>query len=137
MSGEINATKVVISDGTDTIVGQGEFTTTFGGVPIDISNKSYDDFITYLDGELATKQVVFAGTLTYNNDATFIAVRAAALAGTLGTYTISYAASGETISGQFMPNAMSDTVGMGAKLATAITFSSSGEYTHAPATPAP
>ena len=43
MSGEINGTNIVIANGTGEIVGQGAFTLTYGGTPIDISNKSNGD----------------------------------------------------------------------------------------------
>ena len=58
MSGEFNATNAVLVKNGSTIVGQMEFTLTHAGEPIDISNKSYDDFVTLLDGELSGKQLI-------------------------------------------------------------------------------
>lgn len=136
MAGEINATNVVISNGSG-VVGQGAATLTFGGAPIDISNKSNGDYITLLDGELAGKQLVFAVELTYNSDTTFKKVRADAIAGTLDDYTIEYPGSGavtdELFAGSFQPNGMSDNLGHGEAVKTSITFSSSGSFTHTPA----
>ena len=71
MSGEITGTGVIIENGAGEIVGQGDFTLTFGGDLVDISNKSYGDNMTFLDGERSSKQLVFAGTLTYNDDSQF------------------------------------------------------------------
>ena len=129
MSGEINGTAIVLNNSTGEIVGQGDFTHTYGGAPIDISNKSYGDFITYLDGELATKQHVFAGEFTYNDDVQFRKVRADALSGTQDTYTLTFTGSGttpESYTGLFVPTGLSDSIPMGAKVTTSISFNSSG-----------
>ena len=81
MAGENNATTIIFQKGATPadIVGQGEFTATFGGTPIDISNKSFGDFVTLLDGEMSGKQLVVSGTLIYNSDTVYRAVRADAL----------------------------------------------------------
>jgi hypothetical protein len=133
MAGEITGTAIIINNGTGTIVGQGDFTHTYGGTPIEIGNKSYGTNITYLNGELATKQHVFSGTLTYNNDDQYRKVRSDAFSGTMDTYTITYTGSGvavdESFSGQFMPTGLSDTLPNGAKVETTISFNSSGEVT--------
>lgn len=74
MSGEINATNVLLKKGTgtpSTVDGQMELTATWGGTPIDISNKSFFDNVTYLDAEVSSQQLVISGTLTYNNGATY------------------------------------------------------------------
>jgi len=130
MAGELNGTAIVLNNGTGEIVGQGDFTHTFGGTPIEIGNKSYGDNVTYLDGELATKQHIFSGELTYNNGAQFRKVRADAFAGTQDTYTIEYTGSGdvtdESFSGLFVPTGLSDALPRGAKVATTISFNSSG-----------
>ena len=137
MSGEINGTNVVIEDGTGVIVGQGEFTLTVNGTPIDISNKSNGDFITLLDGEQSGRQLQFSGTVVYNNDAQYRKVRADALVGTQDTYTITYTGSGavtdEAFSGTFVPNGLSDALPHGDKISTTVNFLSSGAYTHTPA----
>jgi hypothetical protein len=49
MTGEINSTQVIISNTGGDIVGQMEATITFNGTPIDISNKSYEDWVTLMD----------------------------------------------------------------------------------------
>ena len=71
MAGEITGTAIVLNNTTGAIVGQGDFTHTFGGAPVEIGNKSYGDNVVYLDGVLQNKQHVFSGTLTYNNDTQF------------------------------------------------------------------
>jgi predicted secreted protein len=136
MAGEVNATNVIIQNGTGAIVGQGSFTHTFGGTPIDISNKSNGDNVTLLDGELASKQHVFAGTIVYNDGDQFRAMRAAAFAGTQDTYTITYtsdATTDESFSGSFVPTGLSDDLPHGDKITTTISFNSSGVVTIVPA----
>jgi hypothetical protein len=137
MAGELNGTYTVITNGTGEIVGGGDLTHAFAGAPIDISNKSNGDNITYLDGELSGKQHTFSGTFTYNNDAQYRKVRADSLAGTQDSYTLTYVGSGavtdESFTGSFVPTGLSDSIPMGAKVETTITFNSSGIVTHTPA----
>lgn len=135
MSGELNATNVIISDSVGEIVGQGEATMTFNGTPIDISNKSLGDWVQLLDAELATKQFQIAMTIVYNDDVQYQAVRAASFAGTQGEYTVTYGATGETIVGQFVPTGLSDALPHGDKVSTSLTLMSSGIVTQTPQTP--
>ena len=133
MAGEINGTKVLIKKDGSSIVGQMEATVTFNGTPIDISNKSQGDWVTLLDGELAGKQLQISGTLVYNNDTVYRAVRADALTGTQDTYTVEYtsdAVTDEQFSALFVPNGLSDALPMGDKITTSITLLSSGTVTH-------
>ncbi len=133
MSGELNGTAIVLNNTTGEVVGQGDFTHTFGGTPIEIGNKSTGDNVVYLDGELATKQHIFSGELTYNSDAQFRKVRGDAFTGTQDTYTLTYVGSGdvtdESFSGLFVPTGLSDAIPMGAKVATTLSFNSSGVVT--------
>lgn len=137
MSGEINGTNIVLENGTGDIVGQMEGTLTFNGSPIDISNKSFLDDVTLLDGELSGKQLQFAGTIVYNDDTEYRKVRADSLTGTQDTYTITYTGSGtatdESFTALMVPNGLSDAIPHGDKVATSITFLSSGVITHVPA----
>lgn len=130
MADELNGTQVLIKQGTSTIVGQMECTLTFNGTPIEISNKSHQDWVTLLSGELAGKQLQVAGTLIYNGDATYKQVRADALTGTQKEYSIVYGSSGESFTCQMVPNGLSDALPMGDKVTTSITFLSSGEVQH-------
>ena len=131
MSDEITGTAIVLNNTTGAIVGQGDFTHTFGGAPVEIGNKSYGDNVVYLDGVLQNKQHVFSGTLTYNNDTQFRKVRADSFSGTQDTYTMTYTGSGtvtdESFSGKFLPTGLSDALSQGVKVETTISFSSSGE----------
>ena len=133
MAGEINTTNTLVQNSSGVIVGQGAFTHTYGGTPIEISNKSYGDNVTYLDGELSAKQHVFSGEFIYNNDPQFRATRAATFSGTQDTYTLTYTGSGsvtdESFTGSFTPNALSDSLGAGEAAKTTLTFSSSGVVT--------
>lgn len=137
MAGEINGTKVLLSNSVGEIVGQGSITMTFGGTPIDISNKSNGDWVTYMDGELATKQFVFSGDFIYNNSAAFKKLRDDVFSGTMDTYTITIPNSGATVDesfeGTFMPTAPSDAFNHGDKVVTSLSLNSSGEVTRTPA----
>jgi hypothetical protein len=132
MAGEVNGTNIIIANGTGDIVGQGSFTHTFGGTPIDISNKSNGDNVTMIDGELATKQHVFAGTIVYNSDTQFRKVRTDSFSGTQDTYTLTYvsdATTDESFTGLFTPTGLSDAIPHGEKVETTISFNSSGVIT--------
>jgi len=133
MAQELNGTAIVLNNTTGEVVGQGDFTHTFGGTPIEIGNKSYGDNVTYLDNELAAKQHIFSGEITYNNDAQFRKVRDDAFTGTQDTYTLTYTGSGvvtdESFEGLFVPTGLSDAIPQGAKVATTISFNSSGAVT--------
>jgi predicted secreted protein len=136
MAGELNGTTAMLMKGTGTgavIVGQMEFTMTYGGTPIDISNKSFGDYVTYLDGELATKQVVLSGSVIYNNDSVYQEVRAETLTGTQDDYALVYG-NGEKLEAKFVPTGMSDALPHGASVTTTISFNSSGAVTHTPYT---
>lgn len=134
MAGELNGTKVLIVKGGSTVVGQMEATVTFNGTPIDITNKSHQDWVTLLDGELAGKQMQVAGTITYNSDIVYRQVRADALVGNQDDYTIVYGTTGEQFAAKFVPNGLSDSAPMGDKVTTSITFLSSGTVAHTAAT---
>jgi hypothetical protein len=135
MAGEINSTNVVISNGSGVIVGQMEATVTYNGAPIDISNKSNGDNVTLMAGQLSGKQLQWAGSIVYNTDTQYQKVRADSLVGTHDTYTFTYPSGGstnESFSASFMPNGLSDSLPMGDKVTTSITFLSSGAITHVP-----
>lgn len=132
MSGEINGTKVLLRKGGSTIVGQMEVTVTQNGTPIDITNKSTDDWRTLLNGELAGKGIDISGTIIYTDDAAFRALRADAWSGAQDTYDIIYTSDANTdeqISGTFVPTGLSDSIPMGDKVTTSITLLSSGAPT--------
>ncbi len=137
MAGELNGTTCLLykgAAGTEALIGQMEMSVTYGGTPIDISNKSYEDWITSLDGELASKQVVIAGTVVYNSDATYEAVKSEAFTGTQDDYTFKFGSSDEALTGKFVPTGMADAAPQGDKVSTSISFNSSGEVTRTPQT---
>jgi len=135
MTGEFNGTDVIIQKGAvpANIVGQMSTTMTVNGTPIDISNKSNGDDVTLLDAELAGRQVVFAGTIVYNTDTVFKAMKDEAFNATQDDYTITYP-SGEKYEGKFTPSGISDELPHGDKAVTSFTLSSSGLVTRTPAT---
>ena len=133
MAGEISGTNVIIANGTGDIVGQMEATLTINGTLIDVSNKANGDNVTLLDANLAGKQLQFAGTIVYNNDTQFRKVRADAISGTQDTYTVTYpseATTDESFSASMAPNGLSDALPHGDKVATTVTFLSSGAIIH-------
>jgi hypothetical protein len=133
MAGEINTTNTLVQNSAGVIVGQGAFTHAFAGALIDISNKSYADNVTNLNGELNGKQHTFSGDFVYNNDTEFRNTRSAAFIGTQDTYTLTYTGSGsvtdESFTGLFTPNGLSDSLGHGEAGKTTMTFTSSGAVT--------
>lgn len=136
MAGEINATNVILQNGTGAIVGQMEMTLTYNGTPIDISNKSNGDNVTLLNSELSGKQLQMSGTLVYNDDAQYRKVRTDSLDGTQDTYTVTYTSSATTdeqFSCVMVPNGLSDALPHGDKVSTTLTFLSSGAINHTPA----
>ena len=136
MSGEINGTTALVMKGTGAgveVIGQMEFTMTSGGTPIDISNKSFGDHITYLDGHLATKQIILSGSIIYNTATVYQAIRADALTGTQDDYSFIYG-NGEIMAAKFVPTGFSDTTPLGGAVTTTISFNSSGTVTHTPYT---
>lgn len=136
MAGEINGTNVIIKKGGTAIVGQMEATLTYNGTPIDISNKSAGDNITLMDAELSGVQLQISGTIVYNSDTVYRAMRADALAGTQAVYSVEYtgpATTDESFSASMVPTGMSDSIPHGDKVSTSITFISSGVITHTPA----
>ena len=136
MAGEVNGTSVILQNSAGAIVGQMEITVTWNGTPIDITNKANNDYITLLDADLSGKQLQISGTLVYNSDAQYRAMRADAETGTQDTYTLTYtspATTDEAWSASMVPTAMSDAIPMGDKITTSITFLSSGTVTRTPA----
>jgi len=89
---ELLGTKVLIQvdagNGLFSIVGQAEFTQSFNGSLIDISNKSHNDFITNLDGELSSDSVTLSGNIFYNNSESYRSLRELRLNGRKATYRI-------------------------------------------------
>ena len=133
MAGEVNGTTVIVKKGGSEIVGQMEATVTYNGTPIDISNKSAGDNVTLLDAELSGKQLQISGTIVYNDDSVYRAVRADALVGTQATYAIEYvsnATTDESFSASMVPTGLSDAIPHGDKVSTSITLLSSGTITH-------
>lgn len=135
MSGENNATTIILQKGSvpADIVGQGEFTVTFGGEPITFENKSAGDWVESLDGELSGKQLVITGTLTYNSDTVYRQTQTDALAGTHDDYLLTFP-DGFSAAAKFIPHGMSIALPRGGATVTSISFSSSGEVTYVAAT---
>ncbi len=135
MAGEVNGTDIIIQKTSSpaNIVGQMEATMTMNGTPIDISNKSNGDFVTYLDEEVSSQQIVLTGTIVYNNDAEYRAMKAEAFTGTQDDYIVTYP-DGEAYSGKFVPSGISDALPHGDKVVTSFTLSSSGTVTRTAAT---
>tara|TARA_R110002020_G_scaffold453005_1_gene667650 strand:+ start:1649 stop:2071 length:423 start_codon:yes stop_codon:yes gene_type:complete len=135
-SGEINGTPCIVQNGTGEIVGQGSLTHTYGGTLIETTNQSNGDAITYMEGENAGKQHIFAGDFTYNDDTQYRKVRADVFSGASDTYTLTFVSSAttdEAFSGTFFPTGLVDTIAQGVKVTTSLSFNSSGDVIHTPA----
>ena len=133
MADEISGTSVIVQKGAADIVGQMEMAVSFAGTPIDISNKSNGDNVTLIDGAVVGQQMTITGTIVYNDNAVYRAVRAEYLAGTHATYSFVYtsaATTDESFSASCQVTALSDTIPHGDKVSTSITFSSSSTITH-------
>ena len=129
LTGAVNGTNGVIVkiDGSEsTIVGQMEFTTTFTGQPIDVSNKSNGDWVCLMDGELSGKGETASGSILYNSDSIYRAVRDDTAVGTIGQYKIDFGDGVNNLYFSAIPNALSDSIPMGDKVASSITFTSTG-----------
>lgn len=94
MAGELNGTNVLLysqgANGFDVLMGQLEITNAYTGSPIDISNKTFGDFVTLLNGELSGKQVTLSGSMVYNSDATFQQMRQDRFNGEQKRYRLDY-----------------------------------------------
>ena len=120
------------------LIGQLEGTMTLGGEPIDVTNKSSQDYVELFDGVTTSKQVVFSGSLHYNNDAAFETVRAAAFSGAHINAVVKCGGSGETLTAEFAVSGLSDTAPVdGTAVTTSLTFSSSGVVVRTPITTTP
>ena len=130
MAGEINGTNILIQKGASPteIFGQMEATLTMNGTPIDISNKSLGDFVTMLDEEISSQQIVITGTMVYNVSDNYEAIKAEAFIGKQDDYSITFTG-GESYTGKFVPSGISDAIPHGDKVSTSFTLSSSGEVT--------
>lgn len=118
----------VTSDVDNVLVGQLELTHTFGGAPIEISNKSLGDFVTYLDGELSTKGRNVSGSLVYSNDDEYRQLRSDAMAGAVVRYMLDFTGqTADQVRFLGIPTSPSDNLAMGDKVVTSITITSVGE----------
>jgi hypothetical protein len=133
MAGETNGTHCLLYRYTGSadavVVGQLEITSTFNGAPIDISNKSYGDFVTLMNGGLSTKGRTMAANIVYSNDAEYKLLRANSVAGNVGEYMLDYGTGliADQIRFNGIPNAPSDTAPMGDKVTSSITILSVGD----------
>mgnify|MGYP005995021825 CR=1 FL=1 len=133
MSGELNGVKalLLIGDGAGTyseIIGQVELSDTFNGTPIDISEKSVGDFVTYLNNELATNGLSISGGMVYNNHASFELFRSKQVSRLITDFKLSFNAEDTTslyVSGVITE--ISDNLALGDKVITNFNIQSTGE----------
>ena len=130
MAGEITGTKVLIANGTGEIFGQAETSRSNSSAPVDISNKSYEDHVTYLAGEGTGKQESWPMTIIFSDSAEFKKMRADSITQTPDTYTLTYADSGYSITGTFHVTAWAETFPHGSAVTASCTLMSSGEPTN-------
>ena len=131
MSGERNGTQALlcrVNGASDlVIVGQVELTNTFNGAPIEITTKSNNDFVAYLDGELSTKGRTISLTCTYNNNAEFERLRSKAESGEIESYVIDYTTLDvDRVEFNGIPTQLSDNLAQGDKVTTSVSILSVG-----------
>ena len=133
MSGELNGVKalLLIGDGLGNygeIIGQVELTDTFNGSPIDISNKSIGDFVTYMNNELSTNGLNISGGLIYNNAFAYRAFRGRQQSRLITDFKLSFNAEDTTslyVTG--IITEISDNLALGDKVITNFNIMSTGE----------
>jgi len=124
---EVNGTKAIVQidfgDGFFTTIGQIEFTNSSSSAPIDISNKSYDDYITLMDGELSSRQYSLTGNIFYNSDTSYRKIRELALLGSeFRTKILELSDDPEDFIYWTVISSMSDQLNTGEGIATSVTF---------------
>ena len=132
MAGELNGTNVLLyrdDNGFQELVGQLDITSSYGGSPIDISNKSTGDFVVLMDGELSTQQWTISGSIIYNSDATFQTSKQERYAGTQSKYNLDYGDNDKDIVFIGMFDSMTDTFPQGAAVQTDFSIVSTGAPT--------
>ena len=133
MSGELNGLKalLLIGDGLGNygeIIGQVELTDNFNGTPIDISEKSIGDFVTYMNNELSTNGLNISGGLIYNNEFAYRAFRGRQQARLITDFKLSFNAENTTslyVTGVITE--ISDNLALGDKVITNFNIMSTGE----------
>ena len=127
MVDEVNSTKAIVQidygDGFFTTIGQIELTNSSSSAPIDISNKSYDDYIALMDGELSSRQYSLTGNIFYNSDTSYRKIRELALLGTeFRTKILELSDDPEDFIYWTVISSMSDQLNVGEGIATSVTF---------------
>ena len=131
MSLEVNGTKAVLQVQTggsySSIVGQLEFNVTYEGAPIDISNKSYNDFIVLMDSELSGKQTTLTGSIVFNNSSYYNGLYDDFILGTERNFRLTWL-DGTYINTELQGRvtALSNSLPMGDKVVANITITSEG-----------
>jgi len=134
MAAEQNGTNCLLyrldeggSDQDEVLVGQIELSRTFNGAPIDISSKSDNDWIKYINNELAGRGNTISGTIVYNNDAEYAQMRADAQAGVVRVYVLDYTGlAADELRFEGIAGGLSDAIPVGDKVATSFTITSTG-----------
>jgi hypothetical protein len=109
------------------IVGQGDAVVTHGGAPIELNNKSSGGWRVNLDGSVSTKSVDIAVDFTVSDDASVLALIAAAFAGTASAYTMDFV--DYHYEGTFTPVISTETAAKDSGVTISVNFMSSGTIT--------
>lgn len=133
MANGINGGVVLVFKGADYatktgLIGQGNLTATYQGQPIEINNKSTDEYRQFLDNATSTKAVDFAVDFTVTpDDADQEQLLSDAFAGTQSDYIFDFG--GEYyVAGKFVPSISTETGNKNEAVVASITFLSSGQY---------
>lgn len=126
----INGTKAIfyrVDSPNRAIVGQIEITNSDDSTPIDISSKSDQGWRKLLNGELASAGNTVTANIIYNSDAEYRALRQAVMDGAITQYVIDYTGiAADEVEFNAVPMAMSDSIPMGDKVTTSVTFMTTG-----------
>jgi len=132
-TGAINGTTVVVAMGDGEVVeaftaigGQNSHSMTLNNAIIDVTNKSSASFRELLADE-GTQSLDLSVELTFNSEATFTLLKAAASAKTADNYQI--ARGGEVIEGPFMIASWAETSPDGDKLTASVSLQSQDAWT--------
>lgn len=132
MSGELNGTKAVLQLGTDgnfsTLLGQAELTATINNQLIEITSKSDNDFVVYMNGENSTKGISIPLSVLFNSSADYRAVKQLQRSQQFRDFKLSFNDTDEVdmfLSG--MVNGLSDALPMGDKVVSSFSVLSTGE----------
>ena len=112
------------------IVGQMELTHASTSGLIEITSKSTNDFVTYMNRELSTKGANISANIVYNSDAEYRRLREKSDNGDSDSYMLDFTGQvADRVNFIGIPTQVSDSAPMGDKVSTSVTILSLGAVT--------